>query len=196
MQILSHICLETFRNAYIIVSDKSHEALMVDPAGIDIRLIEQIEKKRYSLKSILLTSPRALHNRPVKTLKKIYPVDIYCVKPEMHHIDAYGIEPDEELRLQDFNILPISMPSYNMHTVVYQIGECIFTGDVLKAGKIGEPTSSFALALLKAEIQEKILSLPYSTMIFPAQGPPSTIEAEIRTNPYLQESYDPVFQSI
>ena len=192
MQILVHICLETFRNSYIIASPETREAIIIDPAGIDTRLIELIENNRYQLKGILLTSQRNIHDRPVRTLRKIYPVDVYCIHGESKDVPVIPIQPDQTLSLLGFAILPVSMSSFGMNTVAYSIGECLFSGDVLSAGLIGEPTSSFAMALLKTEIQEKLLTLPANTMVFPAHGPPSTIEAETRTNPYLQEQHDPV----
>lgn len=192
MQILVHICLETFRNSYIIASPTTREAIIIDPAGIDTRLIELIENNHYLLKGVMLTSQRDVHERPVLTLRKIYPVDIYCIRGESKGLPITPIQPDQTLSLLGFSILPISMSSFGMNTVAYSIGECLFSGDALSAGLIGEPTSSFAMALLKAEIQEKLLTLPANTMVFPAHGPPSTIEAEIQTNPYLQEQHDPV----
>lgn len=191
MQILNHICLDTFRNSYIIACPETLEAIIIDPAGIDTRLIELIEHNKYQLRGALLTSPRSLHERSVRTLRKIYPISLFCTNTETNEIPSTPIQPDQPMALLGFTITPISMSSYSMHTVMYKIGECIFSGEVLSAGRLGEPTSSYAMALLRAEIQEKLLSLPGNTIIFPAHGPPSTVEAELRTNPFLQEEQLP-----
>ncbi len=196
MFIHTHICLQSFRNSYLIASKKTREAIIIDPAGIDVRLIETIESNNYLLKAAMLTTPRTLHERPIKTLRRIYPVQLFCVNHQIEDNDLKNMEinpilPDQEFELLSAQIKPIAMSSHGIQTVVYQIGECLFTGDVLGAGNIGEPISSFAMALLKIEIQEKLMTLPSHTLIFPANGPPSTIEAELRTNPYLQEAHDP-----
>ncbi len=195
MYIQTHICLQNFRNSYILASEKTKEAIVIDPAGIDKNLIKKIENSGCSFVAILLTSPRSIHANPIKTLSRIYPINVYSAT---HNLKEYNtipsdltsipVQADVPFTLLQQLIHPISISSHGMHTIVYRIGECLFTGDVLGAGNIGEPVSSFAMALLKEEIQQRLLHLPANTLIFPASGPPSTVAAEIHTNPYLQET--------
>ncbi|AFG37713.1 hypothetical protein [Spirochaeta africana] len=187
MQVITHICLETFRNSYLIANPDTKEAIIIDPAGIDTRLIDRIENNHFVLKAAVLTSPRSLHERPLRTLRRIYPVEVFCTQQDVGDVEITRMRPDYPVSLLGFSVEPISMSAYSMNTVLLQIGECLFTGDILSAGTIGDPPSSFAVALLKTEILERLHTMPPATIVLPAHGPPTTIEAELRTNPYLQD---------
>jgi hydroxyacylglutathione hydrolase len=71
---------------------------------------------------------------------------------------------------------------------LYQPQERIaFVGDALFQGSIGRtdfPTSDHELLI--RSIHEQLLTLPDHTRIFPGHGPPTTIGAERRGNPFLQ----------
>ncbi len=63
---------------------------------------------------------------------------------------------------------------------------CVFTGDALFAGSIGRtdlPGGDYNTLL--ESIRNKLLILPPSTIVYPGHGNESTIEEEIKSNPYL-----------
>jgi glyoxylase-like metal-dependent hydrolase (beta-lactamase superfamily II) len=66
--------------------------------------------------------------------------------------------------------------------MIYRIGHALFSGDALTAGLIGSTASSYAAMREVSVIQRKLFSLPGNYMIFPAHGPPSTLETERRFN--------------
>ena len=64
--------------------------------------------------------------------------------------------------------------------------DIIITGDTLFAGGVGRtdfPGGSWSQ--LMASIQNRLLSFPDETIIFPGHGPHSTIGAERNSNPFL-----------
>jgi len=63
---------------------------------------------------------------------------------------------------------------------------CVFTGDALFAGSIGRTDlpGGDNVTLIKS-IRSKLFVLPPSTVLYPGHGPESTIEREIKTNPYF-----------
>jgi glyoxylase-like metal-dependent hydrolase (beta-lactamase superfamily II) len=67
----------------------------------------------------------------------------------------------------------------------------LFTGDTLSAGLVGTTASTYGAAVQMTALRSKILSLPGDFMVFPAPGPPSTLEAERRYNAGVQ-SYDEI----
>jgi hydroxyacylglutathione hydrolase len=63
---------------------------------------------------------------------------------------------------------------------------CIFTGDALFSGTIGRtdlPGGDFDTLI--NSIRSKLLVLPPSTVVYPGHGDETSIEREIRSNPYL-----------
>ena len=64
----------------------------------------------------------------------------------------------------------------------------LFGGDVLFAGGVGRwDLPGGDRELLISGIHNKLLPLPPQTIVYPGHGPATTIGAEKRTNPYLQE---------
>jgi glyoxylase-like metal-dependent hydrolase (beta-lactamase superfamily II) len=64
--------------------------------------------------------------------------------------------------------------------------ECVFTGDALFAGSIGRtdlPGGNYD-TLIKS-IKDKLFVLPPSTVVYPGHGKETTIEKEIKTNPFF-----------
>ena len=62
--------------------------------------------------------------------------------------------------------------------MIYKIGNVLFTGDSLSAGKIGSTNSSYSDFVLRRNIEQKILSENDATVIMPGHGPPTCIGAE------------------
>ena len=65
--------------------------------------------------------------------------------------------------------------------------DCVFTGDALFAGSIGRtdlPGGNFETLI--SSIQNKLFTLPASTIIYPGHGPSSEIGKEIATNPWFK----------
>jgi hydroxyacylglutathione hydrolase len=84
-----------------------------------------------------------------------------------------------------------------LHTPGHSPGHCCFhipdeeillSGDHLFAGSIGRtdlPGGSYET--LMASMVAKVLPLPEATMVLPGHGPTTTLAAERRLNPFLQE---------
>lgn len=63
---------------------------------------------------------------------------------------------------------------------------CVFTGDALFAGSIGRtdlPGGNFETLISK--IKNNLFVLPPETVVYSGHGPETTIEREMRTNPYF-----------
>ena len=69
------------------------------------------------------------------------------------------------------------MPGHTADSVVYGIGNMLFTGDVLFAGSMGSTNSSYSEVILRTNIENNIFSQQDSVILMPGHGPPSTVEA-------------------
>ena len=71
----------------------------------------------------------------------------------------------------------MTLPGHTADSVVYGIGNILFSGDVLSAGEIGTTNSSYSEYILRSNIEQKILSQLDSVILMPGHGPPSTLGA-------------------
>ena len=78
MKIYSHLNLVGFSNCYIIVNEKIHEALIVDPGKVTTAVIENIENGGYKLAGILVSHNHGSHVQGLASLRKIYTPQIYA----------------------------------------------------------------------------------------------------------------------
>jgi glyoxylase-like metal-dependent hydrolase (beta-lactamase superfamily II) len=77
-------------------------------------------------------------------------------------------------------------PGHTRGSVVFDLDDQLFSGDVLFAGSIGRvDLPGGSMADMTASLREVILPLPDETVVHPGHGPSTTIGRERATNPYL-----------
>jgi len=100
--------------------------------------------------------------------------------------DRYLTSTDS-LPFGQFTLDVLITPGHTPGGLSYKVGNHVFTGDTLLAGKIGRvdlPGSSPQQMLLS--LHGQLLTLPDNTVVYPGHGPNSTIGAERLGNPYLR----------
>ena len=96
--------------------------------------------------------------------------------------DTFLLKGDGIVRVAGLSVGYMSIPGHTHDSLVYKIGQIIFTGDTLTAGLIGETSSSYSHNTLLANINSKILSQQTDIILMPGHGPPSSVEAERHFN--------------
>jgi len=85
-------------------------------------------------------------------------------------------------------LLSLHVPGHTAGSMAFysETDKCVFTGDALFAGSIGRTDLLGGdYNTLINSIKNKLLVLPPSTVVFTGHGPKTTIEKEMKTNPYL-----------
>ncbi len=184
MKIYFNLCLEGFTNCYVVVNDDPEvmEALVIDPGKISNELIEQIERDHYDLKAVLITHNHTNHVKGLSTLKKIYSPYVYAADYDVAGEKSVVLRGSGEMLVAGLTVRYYSVPGHSPDSMVYRIGNVLFTGDTLTSGIIGETSSKYSQKLLVDNIRERIYSQMDSTILMPGHGPPSTIEGERRFN--------------
>lgn len=85
----------------------------------------------------------------------------------------------------------LHVPGHSAGSLAYYFENenVVFTGDALFAGSIGRtdlPGGNYET--LMNSIKAKLFALPTNTVVYPGHGSATTIEKEIRTNPYFIHS--------
>jgi glyoxylase-like metal-dependent hydrolase (beta-lactamase superfamily II) len=183
MRIFFHYCLPGFSNCYILGSESiPGEAIIIDPGEMGADILNIIENNEYSLNGVLVTHNHKGHVRGLRTLRRIYDVEIYAVNHIVMDYRTNLVRDGDLLNVGPFRIEVISVPGHSSDSAVYKIDNWLFTGDTMTAGLVGTTASSYGAALQMTAIRSKLLSLRGDFIVFPGHGPPSTLEAERRFN--------------
>ncbi|MDH6358076.1 MBL fold metallo-hydrolase [Parabacteroides sp. PF5-9] len=198
-------------NTYLLY-DETREAVLIDCGCVtpeeEKRLSDFVAQEKLTIKRYLCTHLHLDH-----ILGNEYVYRTYGLSPEAHKTETEGL-PSPEQQAQLFG-LPITLknvpvtnylvggdtikfghselttllvPGHSPGSLVFYNKEngYLFTGDALFAGSIGR-TDLWGgnQEVLITAIQEKLLSLPDETIIYPGHGPTSTIFNEKMNNPFL-----------
>lgn len=197
------ICLA---NTYILSSEETGCALMIDSCGCNEKIIEYLKLNNLNLKGILLTHGHFDHIDGLLELKERTGADIYIFADEEKFLSDQSLNLSEDsdfinhtvkkadhlfkdgdiLDFGGLNIKVIHTPGHTSGSVCFLCGDCLFSGDTLFKGSIGRfdfPTGNGALEI--KSIKEKLLILDDSVKVYPGHGFSTTILKEREENPYL-----------
>jgi len=171
-------------NSYVLVNGDL--ALVIDPG-------EPVEKLAGQLGGATLKSILATHGHPGHLAGKDALKESTGAETGMHVADAklflrsadrYLLDGDE-IELGDIKVRVIHTPGHTPGSLSFLVGNHLFTGDTLLARGIGKELPGADLRQQMVSIGTKLLRLPLTTAIYPGHGPATSLEAELRSNPYL-----------
>lgn len=179
---------------YVLIDSQSRDAVIVDPAWemdkVDLALTQHCAQ----LKGILITHGHEDHINLAKAVSTKYGVPIWMSALE---VSAWGfsapnlVEIDETpFFVGDMEIQPILTPGHTPGCICYQVGDNLFTGDVLFAEGCGVvPNLAAAYDMFDSLSYLKNI-LDDSTRIYPGHSfalpPGQTFVNVMKHNMYLQ----------
>ncbi|MFO7555525.1 MAG: MBL fold metallo-hydrolase [Desulfobacterales bacterium] len=197
---------------YLVACPKSRNAVIIDPAGDEDKILAVIQTEYLRVKYILNTHGHADHvlgNHKLKSLLNV-PVgmheadDTFFADPDIREISSQelGMTPADpaDIRLKDKDVLEmgtirievIHTPGHTPGSVCYLVGENLFSGDTLFVGAAGRTDLvGGSLDTLIESIEKKLIVLPKQTILWPGhdygESPTSTIGREMEENPYITD---------
>jgi glyoxylase-like metal-dependent hydrolase (beta-lactamase superfamily II) len=182
-----HYCTYGFSNCYILGTDlygnvSCRDAIVIDPGCIEEPMLQFIEKHEYTLRGVLITHDHLNHVHGLRTLKRIYDIDIYARNPVVQDHKTCLVKDGDELNLGSISVEVIAVPGHSSDSAIYKIGHTLFTGDSLSAGLVGSTSNSYGSVIQMNALLSKVLSMPGNYVILPGHGPPSTMDTERRFN--------------
>ncbi len=196
-------------NCYVVTCDQDPEhCLIIDPGLGAEALIEYLQQQSLRPTLILLTHGHGDHIGGVDLVCQTFPdIKVYISKPDVPMLtsatlnlsvsmDAPSVvkqthhlyEEGDMIEFANLDFHVIATPGHTPGGIcLYCPQEAVlFAGDALFAGGIGRTDfHSGNHEQLVQNIQEKLLSLPPETQVFPGHGPATTIEREKNYNPFL-----------
>jgi glyoxylase-like metal-dependent hydrolase (beta-lactamase superfamily II) len=178
MKLFTHFSMMEYSNTYLIGPEDGGEAILIDPGHIDMELIERIEQNGFSVAHVLITHRHPAHHQGLGTLTKIYRPCIHAGSPTLFDEHVTMIEDNERMTLAGFTVDAIQVPGHTIDSFAFHIGNALFTGDILYAGRIGSTNGVLEKALLLKGIKKRLLTLDERTVVFPGHGTITTIKIE------------------
>ncbi len=185
MKLLMYYGFANNANTYIIGPDNGGKAILIDPGRFEVPLLNMIENNNFYIESIILTHSHKSHSKGVSTTGKVYNPTIYASESKVENLETVMIHNNETKIISGFEVKFYEIHGHSNDSLVFNIENLLFTGDVFNSGYLGVSINSYAQSNMQQEIQQKLLTLDEETIVLPGHGPPSTILAEKEINESL-----------
>ncbi len=205
--ILETLTVGPFQENCYVIGDGASGAI-VDPGDEAARIALAVEQTGLEIGQILVTHTHIDHVGAVAALADEYacPVLMHAeAEPMLQQLPTqammmglrFGKVPAVDRHIQDGEILEVgSLRLESLYTPGHAPGHLAFyveseglvlSGDALFAGSVGR-TDLFGgdMEVLVRSINERLLTLPDETRVYPGHGPRTTIGDERAYNPFLR----------
>ena len=195
-------------NCYVIGDEASGVGAIVDPGDEAARIALAVEQTSLEIDMILVTHAHIDHVGAVGALADEYacPVLMHAeAEPMLQQLPSQAmmmglrfgkvpavdrhIEAEELLEIGDLELRSLYTPGHAPGHLAFYVEseELLLSGDALFAGSVGR-TDLFGgdMELLMRSINERLMTLPDETRVYPGHGPRTTIGAERAHNPFLR----------
>ncbi len=194
-------------NCYIVGSDTTRKAMVIDPGADSKTILKSLNADRLLLSLIVITHSHFDHIGAVKAIKdatgarfavgggaaKSSPGAFIKLVAAMSGGSASIPEPDlflsegDKIDIDDLHFEVLFTPGHSPDEISLYGHGILFSGDTLFNAGIGRtdfPGCSYEQ--LEHSIQTKLYTLPDQTVVYPGHGPATTIGREKRGNPFIR----------
>ncbi len=195
-------------NCYVIGDQESGIGALIDPGDEAARIAMAVEETGLDIGSIIVTHAHIDHVGAVAALTDEYacPVLMHAeAEPMLRELPTqammmgfrFGKVPEVDRYVEDEGIVEVGdLRLRSLYTPGHAPGHLAFyfqdeglvlSGDALFAGSVGRvDLPGGSMEVLMQSIEERLLTLPDETVVYPGHGPRTTIGNERTSNPFLQ----------
>jgi hydroxyacylglutathione hydrolase len=181
---------------YLIGSEKTGQAAVVDPASSAGDILRLAKENNLTIQLIFATHEHSDHTLGISSLAETTGAKVVAHKAEALSLERKHIPVDvkvedgQKLKLGDIEIQIIHTPGHTPGSMCLLIGNKLITGDTLFVGNCGRTDLSGGSSKQMYEsLHKKLKVLPDQTEVYPGHDygdqSTSTIGREKKTNPTL-----------
>ena len=197
---------DLYANTYVLI-DSQNQCVVIDPSKPNQSIINYIKKNNLSLKAVLITHGHIDHMRGADIIVDEFHCPLFIGFYDFDKLsNPYGncsmllgkrmvvkakaetLSDKQVLKLLDEDILAIETPYHSAGSICYYLkdSQLLFSGDFIFEGSVGRSDLPDAKPRELKNSMAKILALPKETKIYPGHGKATTLEAELRSNPFVK----------
>jgi hydroxyacylglutathione hydrolase len=192
-------------NSYLL-RDESGAGVLIDPGDEAPRIIRMVRAAGATIEAIWLTHAHLDHLGAIADIKRtwdvpvlLHPDDLPLYRRAAQQAAFYGLEfeqpPDPDRELLNGEQLMLGSARFAVrHTPGHSPGHVVFVtdglmigGDLLFAGSIGRTDLPFSNSDAMEASLATVAAFDPTMAVYPGHGPPTSIGAELATNPYLTD---------
>jgi glyoxylase-like metal-dependent hydrolase (beta-lactamase superfamily II) len=175
-------------NCYLVTCTQTQETVVIDPGDDPVKIQQQLGK--LAVRWLVFTHAHPGHVGAKDALKAATgaPTAMHLADAtaNLKSADRYLVTGDS-LPFGTFTLEVLATPGHSPGGLSFKVGNHLFTGDTLMAGRIGRvdvPGSS--PQQLAMSLHAGLMTLPDNTVVYPGHGPNTTIGTERIQNPFLR----------
>jgi hydroxyacylglutathione hydrolase len=189
-------------NCYVVRADRSAtEAVVIDPGGDAAHLGLELARTGAHCAAIFVTHADADHVAGLADLVEGTRAPVYApprglMPPERASgwlaVRDYSVDIEltggETLDVAGIAFDVVAIPGHSPDHVAFYADGCLFSGDLVFAGSVGRvDLAGGDWETLLESARALAERFPPETAIYPGHGPPTTLGAELQSNPFLAE---------